>query len=166
MASGPRLSWTSRKTLTYYSFFSSWFFTFASSWQVSQKVIIKRILLITHRVLFLFLEWIRATTPPRSLSDLLKLPSSSSTQTVKQMKPGGQTCCPLRLIYCCSKETLRADHRPVRRVLLSTARRVRLNFLSTHTVVSYCKHKFALHFLYVPLKNTTYFLQTGKKNIH
>lgn len=67
-----------------------------------------------------------------------ELPSSSTRTrtTANQMKPGGQTRCPLRLICCCSKETLTADHR-VRRVLLSTAWRVGLNLLYTHIVVSY-----------------------------
>jgi len=59
--------------------------------------------------------------------------SSSSTQTPttakNQMKPGGHTRCPLRLIYCCSKETLTADPR-VSRVLQPAGSQ--LNFSSTH----------------------------------
>lgn len=48
--------------------------------------------------------------------------SSSFTQTSWSLED--KHCCPLRLIYRCSKETLTADHRLVRRVLLSTARSV------------------------------------------
>ncbi|TNN67738.1 hypothetical protein EYF80_022054 [Liparis tanakae] len=46
-----------------------------------------------------------------------------------QMKPGGHTRCPLRLIYCSSKETLTADPR-VSRVLQPAGSQ--LNFSSTH----------------------------------
>lgn len=76
-----------------------------------------------------YFGWTGAVTPPGggcSVADGLTLPSSS-TQThtsVHQMKPGGQTCCPLPFIYCCSKETLTADLRQVRSVFVSAAWRL------------------------------------------
>lgn len=84
----------------------------------------------TSQRFFNFWGWIRATTRPRGCSSgpallLLLLVHTA----LNQKEPGGQTCCPLRLIYCCSKETLTADHRQVRRVLLSAAWRAVLNLL-------------------------------------
>lgn len=111
------------------------FSKFSSSWagepesefqaQTRVTVLIKRIFHIAG-ILFIFLGELEpqhlreAGTACRIRS---QLPSSSTqTQTTaNQMKPGGQTRCPLRLIYCFSKETLTADHTQVRRLLLSTA---------------------------------------------
>lgn len=110
--------------------------------QTPVTVLIRRLFHITDWVVIYFTGALepqhlqKAGTVCRICSEL---PSSSSQTwtTANQIKPGGQTCCPLRLIYCCSKETLTADHRQVRRVLLSTAWRVGLNLLYTHIVVSY-----------------------------
>lgn len=91
--------------------------------QTSQRAtfrlrLIKRIFHFTERVLISF----AAELEPQHLHEAgavcqirSGLPSSSTPTptTANQMKPGGQTRCPLRLIYCCSKETLTAVHRQV-----------------------------------------------------
>ena len=149
-------------------FLQHFFSTFSSSSRWVRKtrvtVLMKRISHITDNIFMYFSgelepQHLRGAGTVCRIGSELPSTSTQTPTTANQMKPGGQTRCPLRLIYCCSKETLTADHRQVRRVLESAAWRVRLNFLYTHIVASYrdvftVNLEFALDFLHVStLKN-------------